>query len=426
MVNWLKKKGIETKSDVNDFFALVERDENIIADICTALKTDVLQVRDVVAEIQSLQDKEFARPRSSSTDDEAMEAEGNDEWVTRQEMREPVENDYHQVNMMRRDLRTTLETRPIGGACGQLSRQHSELSEKNEQPKEAGQDYMKNLLVYLQASACPDPGKFRGKAREDFKEFLRRFRRKYGSLGLTDKALLEILGDDHLEERAKNVFLAIPEEVVHLGFEAVVREMERALASDSTAARMRAMTELKNLKLRPNQTIAEFCVALEKLARKANPESNIADRSLEYANIVFDNVRRWPEHVQLLSLLHKTDPRKAYSEIKQLAIMIENSREAYGPEQGRELVVNDWKTRAKTYKLNRGVDTFEVGKEREEHYRRRTLESNEDEGPQINVLGITYPQQIKTKCQKYYDKPEPWAFPPMRGTVERNWSVRSR
>ncbi|VDL71215.1 unnamed protein product [Nippostrongylus brasiliensis] len=279
MVNWLKKKGIETKGDVNDFFAVV---------------------RDVIAEIQSLQDREFARPRYSSRDDEAVEAEGNSEWVTRQEIREPVENDYHQVNMMRRDLRTTLETRPTGRACGQLPRQHLELSEKTEQPKEAGQDYMKNFLAYLPASVCPDRGKFSGKAREDFEEFHRRFRRKYGCLGLTDKVLLEILGDDHLEERAKNVFLAVPEEVVHLGFEAVVREMERAQASDSTAARMRARVE--KFKTGPNQTITEFCVVLEKLARKANPESNIADRSLEYANIVLDKVRKWPEHVQLLSL----------------------------------------------------------------------------------------------------------------------------
>ncbi|KAK6037463.1 hypothetical protein COOONC_25032, partial [Cooperia oncophora] len=74
------------------------------------------------------------------------------------------------------------------------------------------------------------------------------------------------------------------------GFEAVVREMERLLCSDSTAARMRALNELRSLKLRSNQSISEFCVVLEKLAHKANPDCTIAERSLEYAQILLDNL----------------------------------------------------------------------------------------------------------------------------------------
>lgn len=90
----------------------------------------------------------------------------------------------------------------------------------------------------------------------------------------------EILRNNHLNGRAKSVFLAIPEEVVEQGFEIVISEMERALANDSTAARMRAITELKSLRLRPNQSVSEICVMLENLARKANSDSTISDRSL--------------------------------------------------------------------------------------------------------------------------------------------------
>ncbi|KAK6061014.1 zinc knuckle [Cooperia oncophora] len=41
-------------------------------------------------------------------------------------------------------------------------------------------------------------------------------------------------------------------------------------------------------------------------------------------------MREWPEYVQLLSMLHRSDLRKAYSEIKQLAITTEQSRTMYG------------------------------------------------------------------------------------------------
>ncbi|KAK6021093.1 zinc knuckle, partial [Ostertagia ostertagi] len=199
------------------------------------------------------------------------------------------------------------------------------------------------------------------------------FRRKYGPLGYADRTLLEILGDDHLGEKAKNVFLAIPQEKLEEGFEAVVKELERLLSSDSTAARMRALNELRNLKLRPNQSISEFCVVLEKLARKANPNSSVTERSLEYAQILLDNVREWPEHVQLLSLLHRSDPGNAYNEIKQLAITIEQARTMYGTPRKSTPTGTEWKKRAQAYKSHR-----ENPPNTEEHQRGYVDEKKED------------------------------------------------
>ncbi|VDP51838.1 unnamed protein product, partial [Heligmosomoides polygyrus] len=46
MIKLLKSKGIETLEDMQDFFAVVERDGDLIAQICATLKTDVLQVID--------------------------------------------------------------------------------------------------------------------------------------------------------------------------------------------------------------------------------------------------------------------------------------------------------------------------------------------------------------------------------------------
>uniref|UniRef100_A0A7I5E602 RNA-directed DNA polymerase n=1 Tax=Haemonchus contortus TaxID=6289 RepID=A0A7I5E602_HAECO len=121
---------------------------------------------------------------------------------------------------------------------------------------------------------------------------------------------------------------------------------------------MRALNELRSLKLRPNQSISEFCVVLEKLARKANPNCAITERSLEYAQILLDNLREWPEHVQLLSLLHRSDPGSAYNEIKQLAITIEQARTVYGTGRKSMVTGTEWKKRAQAYNSHRESDRY--------------------------------------------------------------------
>ncbi|KAL6737821.1 hypothetical protein Aduo_011433 [Ancylostoma duodenale] len=89
---------------------------------------------------------------------------------------------------------------------------------------------------------------------------------------------------------------------------------------------MRALTELRAVKIRPGQELADFCVALEKLGRMANPSASIQDRSLEYAQILISNLKQWPEHVQLLSAIHRVEPERAYEEVKQLAMSMEQSK----------------------------------------------------------------------------------------------------
>ncbi|XGW04174.1 hypothetical protein V3C99_015375, partial [Haemonchus contortus] len=143
-------------------------------------------------------------------------------------------------------------------------------------------------------------GRPRGTRGESFEEFLRRFKRKYEQVIKCEAALIEILDDDHLAGRAKSIFAALPRITREQGLDAVTREMARLLSYDSTARRMRALTELRSLKLRPHQEVAEFCAVLEKLGRQANPECTIEDRSLEYAQILLDNLREWPEHFQLV------------------------------------------------------------------------------------------------------------------------------
>uniref|UniRef100_A0A7I4YDV5 CCHC-type domain-containing protein n=1 Tax=Haemonchus contortus TaxID=6289 RepID=A0A7I4YDV5_HAECO len=119
------------------------------------------------------------------------------------------------------------------------------------------------------------------------------------------------------------------------------------LTNDSTAGRLRALTELRSLKRRVGQSVADFCGVLEHLGRQANPSCSVKDRSLEYAQILLDNLTDWPEHVQLLSTLHGVDPSEAYDSVKQLALTIEQSRAMWGPSGSTRR--DGWRRRSAAY-----------------------------------------------------------------------------
>ncbi|VDL72315.1 unnamed protein product [Nippostrongylus brasiliensis] len=124
--------------------------------------------------------------------------------------------------------------------------------------------------------------------------------------------------------------------------------MSKLLAEDSTAGRLRAMTELRNLTIRPGQDVASFCAVLERLGREANPGCSVEDRSLEYAQILLDNLCTWPEHCQLVAAVHRVDSRKVYEEVKHLAMSIEQSRRMIGAHY-KKSVGPTWKIRAEGY-----------------------------------------------------------------------------
>ncbi|KAK6010697.1 hypothetical protein OSTOST_24249, partial [Ostertagia ostertagi] len=88
--------------------------------------------------------------------------------------------------------------------------------------------------------------------------------------------------------------------------------------------------------------VADFCITLEKLGRQANPDCTLEDRSLEYAQILLDNLSMWPEHFQLVGALHR-----AYEEVKQLALSIEQSKVMFGA--SRWSSTGHWRERAAQY-----------------------------------------------------------------------------
>ncbi|KAK6024418.1 zinc knuckle [Ostertagia ostertagi] len=320
----LAQRGIETCEEWDEYIKTMERDGEVLAGICEMLNTDVLQVKKHVASLQL----EAVRK------DEAMEVQGR--TVEASAVGEGVFNNQLQMH----------STGPI--YADRLRQPSASTDSTTPALEDAGSSVSQQLITYLRSMACSDPGVYRGTKNENFEEFLRRFKRKYEQVIKCEATLIEILGDDHLAGRAKSIFAALPRITKEQGLDAVTREMARLLSYDSTAGRMRALTDLKNLKLRPHQEIAEFCAVLEKLGRQANPECTVEDRSLEYAQILLENLREWPEHYQLVGALHKVDPRRAYEEVKQLALSIEQSKIMF--EVGRRPADLKWKERAAQYR----------------------------------------------------------------------------
>nr|CDJ81915.1 Zinc finger domain containing protein [Haemonchus contortus] len=332
----LQEKGIESMDDWNEYARVTERDGEILAEICDMFQTDVAHIRGVLKELPRNGQRRRLEP---GDDEEKMETDENGESSDMtSRMGHTLRNGSIQ-GPLRRQIPQT------GAPCGQVWRQHSEPSE--EAIGTSGQDLL-NVMALIQANACVSPGVFKGNSsNENFEEFIRRFTRKYRTVIFDDKTLLDIMVDDHLEGRAKTVFLSLPSSVREQGFDAVVRELRKLLANDSTAGRLRALTELRSLKRRWGQSVADFCVVLEKLGRQANPACSIKERSLEYAQILLDNLTDWPEHVHLLSTLHRVDPTDAYDAVKELALTMEQSRYMMAPIGSTRK--DGWKRRSAAY-----------------------------------------------------------------------------
>lgn len=126
------------------------------------------------------------------------------------------------------------------GACYEQGWKQCAVTLSAQPIEDTGQHINFEVLNCLQSLSCMDPI-HKGKPNENFKEFVRRFLRKYQRAMLGDRTLVEIFGDDQLGGRAKNVFLSLPAKVKNRGFEVVISEMGRLMSEDSVAGRIRAI-----------------------------------------------------------------------------------------------------------------------------------------------------------------------------------------
>ncbi|XGW19064.1 hypothetical protein V3C99_003128 [Haemonchus contortus] len=373
----MAERGIESEEDWKDYVATMERDGEIVSDLSEMLNVNTLQIKDCVADL--------------------LRQDGDRKVAGMLESKAQESLSYNHARQDNRPLQESLYLTGPTFAESWRRRSAEEAAPKQECP---GTDVNLQLVNYLRAMTCADPGIFRGAKNESFTQFVRKFKRKYQGVITCEATLVDILADDHLAGRAKNVFLSLPGRVKEQGLDAVVAEMTKLLACDSTASRLRALTELKHLRMRPNKDVAEFCVVLEDLSRQANPQGALEERSLELAQILLDNLSSWPEHFQLVGALHNVEPSRAYEEVKRLALSIEQSKLILA--KRREYSLPSWKTRAVQYNCNR-----EPGfGDKEAHYRGSVRETSgasgsPKSGPQQSNSRSSTDSRKCYACSKY-------------------------
>ncbi|EYC11418.1 hypothetical protein Y032_0050g1903 [Ancylostoma ceylanicum] len=392
----LKCIGIENPEDLRSFLAVTEKDGNLITELCTLLNTDVLQIKSKIEDLQKV-----VGPRDEDEDmEEPSLLQG------RQQGFKDIESGHDQNNFQIANSMKQYRDHMSG-----IGPRYEPLSKQSAPLRTAGQlchqGMNEQFLSFFQSMSCADPGIFKGLENENFHEFIRKFKRKYGRVVQDDATLIEILADDHLKGRAKAMFLSIPQYIKDQGFEAVVAELASLLACDSSAARIKALAALRNLKLRPGQEIADFCVVLENLGRKANPQCSIEERSMEYAQILLENVANWPEYVQLIGALHRIDPRQAYNEIKQLAIGIEQSRRLCNGEKGygNTRAQAPWRDRANAYARKDQQNSKSAGQQTgsPQHWNRTPWRPERSHEPELERVRSTAPEQGRRcyHCSQY-------------------------
>ncbi|KIH59824.1 hypothetical protein ANCDUO_09932 [Ancylostoma duodenale] len=129
-----------------------------------------------------------------------------------------------------------------------------------------------HMNAYLKYIALPEVPCFSGRDRDNsWESFLEAFSMKYPRQSWSGRVLKALL-KAKLMDKAKAQYEALPKEVRHGSFEGLVEALSAAHRADRQTRRVVALGKLRQLRKAETQTVAEFCVELERLSAKAYPE----------------------------------------------------------------------------------------------------------------------------------------------------------
>lgn len=148
----------------------IERDGEILAELCDMMNTNVFQLRSNVAKLQEASKRAEVDEDGRNAGSTSAPIEGRQDYL----LQEPAFLTGRQsAGASRNFLVTPATTTPALDEAGALA-------------------------TYLRSVACVSPGVYKGERSENFREFIRTFKRKYESVISCEATLVEILGDDHL------------------------------------------------------------------------------------------------------------------------------------------------------------------------------------------------------------------------------------
>ncbi|KIH58684.1 zinc knuckle, partial [Ancylostoma duodenale] len=151
-------------------------------------------------------------------------------------------------------------------------------------------------------------------------------------IAIARKKLQRDKGSAHVfvghRKRALVTFETLPKDVREGSFEEVVAAMQACLQEDGNSARIKALHQLRNLSLRNDQSVGEFCVVLEKIAHRAFPDTPAEVVSLQKAEILFRQLASWNGSYSLSEAIEMSKSGEAYENVKKAALRLERNRKA--------------------------------------------------------------------------------------------------
>ncbi|VDO66247.1 unnamed protein product [Heligmosomoides polygyrus] len=193
-----------------------------------------------------------------------------------------------------------------------------------------------DISGYLKYIALPEVRTFTGRDREySWESFMEAFYLKYPRQNWSEGELKTLL-KAKLSDKAKAQYEALPREVRRGSFDQIITAMNAAYKADAQTRRVIALGKLRRLRKAEAQSVAEFCIELERLSASAYPELDELSLSTTRAQQLYEQLVHWPESYHLLEAMEKQGPcayrslKEAAMRIERRKLMLENAREARG------------------------------------------------------------------------------------------------
>ncbi|XGW19137.1 hypothetical protein V3C99_003171, partial [Haemonchus contortus] len=181
-----------------------------------------------------------------------------------------------------------------------------------------------SMSDYIRTMSLPEVQPFGGKPHECFKRFLCSFEMKYPKNKWTDASRIQLL-NSFLRKNALTVFETLPAEIREGSFDGVIEAMKRRMAIHGNSEKIKALSDLRKLTLREDQSVAEFCWVLERIASKAYPDAPPEVTALQKAEILSRQLASWSGSYCLTEALETSTSAEVYEKVKETALRLERS-----------------------------------------------------------------------------------------------------
>ncbi|KIH55882.1 hypothetical protein ANCDUO_13951, partial [Ancylostoma duodenale] len=147
---------------------------------------------------------------------------------------------------------------------------------------------------------------------------------KYPSGQWSDEELRAIF-KTKLGGKTRAQFEALPRAKKEGSFKALVEAMRAACKREQRTKRIVALGKLNKSRKTDEQSVADFCIELERLTQKAYPELDEKSLATTRANLLYEQLVTWPESYHLLEAL-ETGGGRMYDALKETALRVERRR----------------------------------------------------------------------------------------------------